>query len=140
MKLTVAMTVLMTLFANLTLAHDGHNHGPGQVQPTKNGVIMKTEKFFVEVAGSKTEVKIYPLKAEKVGSSKLVSIPLAEVKLTATYSLPRGKKDQAITLTKSADHFLGTVDAQSSHRYQVDVTVEALGEKDKLTFQIEPQE
>ena len=57
--------ILLTITALISLqvfAHDGHTHGPGQVQPTKGGVIMKGEKFYLEVVGTKNEVKFYPLK------------------------------------------------------------------------------
>jgi hypothetical protein len=135
--------ILLTITALISLqvfAHDGHTHGPGQVQPTKGGVIMKGEKFYLEVVGTKNEVKFYPLKQVDPKSMMLTAIPLKDVKLSAVYTLPRGKKNEAIAITNAADHFVGKVDAKNSHRYQVDVTISTMGENEKLTYQIEPQE
>ncbi len=135
--ITLAIISILSFGAN---AHEGHTHGPGQVQPTKGGVILKGEKFFLEVVGTKSDVKIYPLKKTDPKSDMLSAIPLNQVKVTATYTLPRGKKAEAITLKQEADHFVGAVNAKSTHRYQVDVAIETLGENEKLTYQIEPQE
>ena len=140
MKMTLMVLTLATLFSFHASAHEGHTHGPGQVQPTKGGVIMKGEKFYLEVVGTKKEVKFYPLKQLDPKSMMLTPIPLKDVKLAATFTLPRGKKNEAIALKNGSDHFIGLVDAKSSHRYQVDVSIETMGEKEQLTYQIEPQE
>lgn len=140
MKMTLIALALTSLVSFSIQAHEGHNHGPGQVQPTKGGVIMKGEKFYLEVVGSQNEIKFYPLQQENAKSQMLKPIPLAQVKLSATYKLPRGKKAETVTLKPQADYFSGSIDAKNSHRYQVDVAIETLGEKEKLTYQIEPQE
>ena len=140
MKMTLVTLTLVTLFSFQVSAHEGHTHGPGQVQPTKGGVIMKGEKFYLEVVGTKNEVKFYPLKQVDPKSMMLTPIPLKDVKLSATFALPRGKKNESIAIKNSTDHFIGSIDAKSSHRYQVDVSIETMGEKEKLTYQIEPQE
>lgn len=139
MKITLALLAL-ALFSFGIQAHDGHNHGPGQVQPTKGGVILKAEKFYLEVVGTQKEIKFYPLQPESSKSQMLKPIPLGQVKLSATYALPRGKKSEAVSLKPQADHFSASIDAKNTHRYQVDVSIEVFGEKEKLTYQIEPQE
>ncbi len=138
MKLLLALVI--SLLSISLFAGEGHDHGPGQVQPTKGGVILKGHKFFLEVVGSKSEVKLYPLKQADSKSLILSAIPLNQVKVSATYSLPRGKGANAINLKENKDYFSGEINAQGSHRYQVDVSIETLGEKEKLTYQIEPQE
>lgn len=136
--LTVALTLLV--LSSSVLAGEGHDHGPGQVQPTKGGVLMKGHDFFLEAVGTKSEIKFYPLKKESLKSNALRSIPLKDVKITANYTLPRGKANQPISLAQNSDHFLGKVEAGSTHRYQVDVSVEVGSEKEKFAYQIEPQE
>ena len=140
MKMNLFALTLVTLFSFQVGAHEGHNHGPGQVQPTKGGVILKSEHFYLEVVGTNKEIKFYPLKQVDPKSMMLTPIPLKDVKLSATYMLPRGKKAEAIKVTNHGDHFMGTVDAKGSHRYQVNVSIETMGEKEELTYQIEPQE
>ncbi len=140
MKLSLNALALVFILSTSVSAHDGHNHGPGQVQPTKGGVIMKGEKFFLEVVGSDKDVKFYPLKQVDAKSMMLKPIPLKDVKLAATFTLPRGKKNEPVTLKGEGDHFVGAIDAKKSHRYQIDVAIETMGENEKLTYQIEPQE
>ena len=140
MKTKLSTLLLLTTLSLGGFAHDGHNHGAGQVQPTKGGTILKTDKFYLEVVGNRTEVKIYPLKKNDPKSATLSPIPLNQVKASATYSLPRAKGAQAIILKEEADHFVGAVVVKNTHRYEVIVTIETLGEKEKLTYQIEPQE
>lgn len=128
--------ILATLAAFNVLAHG--DHGPTQVQPTKGGVIQKAETFFVEAVGTKTELKLYPLREE--GNPKaLKAIPLSQVTMEATVTLPRGKATP-VTLTKATDHLVGKISAGSAHRYQVDVKTTVGKDKDSLTFQVEPQE
>ncbi len=140
MKTSLIALSLITLFSFQSFAGEGHDHGPGQVQPTKGGVIMKGHKFYLEVVGSKKDVKFYPLKQVDPKSMMLAPIPLKDVKLTATYTLPRGKNKETIAIKNGTDSFVGTIDAKNSHRYQVDVAIETMGEKENLTYQVEPQE
>lgn len=128
--------VLATLAAFDVLAHG--DHGPTQVQPTKGGVIQKSDSFFVEAVGTKSELKLYPLREE--GNPKtLKAIPLSEVTMEASITLPRGKATP-VTLSKANDHFVGKISAGSAHRYQVEAKTTVGKDKDTLTFQVEPQE
>lgn len=119
-------------------AHEGHDHGPGQVQPVKGGVIMKADHFFLEVVGTQAEIKIYPFEQKKE-NALLTPLSLKNIKVKASYKLPRGKESKSITLIENGDHFVGKVDAKT-HRYQVDTLIEHDGEKEQFTYQIEPQD
>lgn len=140
MKTKLSTLLLLITLSLSAFAHDGHNHGAGQVQPTKGGTILKADKFYLEVVGNRTDVKIYPLKKNDPKSAMLTPIPLNQVKISATYALPRAKVTNIIALKQEADHFAGKVSVKNTHRYEVVVTIETLGEKEKLTYQIEPQE
>lgn len=132
------LMTLVTLFSLTAFAHEGHDHGTGQVQPIKGGVIMKTDHFYLEAVGSQSEIKFYPLVQENE-KSLLKPMPLKDIKITATYKLPRGKEVQKIALKENGDHFIGSVKAKT-HRYQVDANIEYKNEKEHFTYQIEPQE
>lgn len=138
-KLFTVLSAIL-LFSFTTFAHEGHDHGTGQVQPTKGGVIQKAGDLYLEVVGTKSEVKIYPLKEAGKGAKTLVAVPMNDVKLAATYILPKGAKHLPITLTKGVDHFDGKISAGSAHRYEVKVTIESGTMKDEIAYQIEPQE
>lgn len=122
------------------IAHDGHDHGSGQVQPTKGGVIQKAGNIYFEIVGTKNEIKVYPMKESGAESKTLKPVALSEVKVSASYKLPKGKSSTPVTLNKMNDHFSGKVAAESTHRYQVDLKVESGTLKDEITYQIEPQE
>jgi len=140
MKRLIAACSLLLLLSMSVFGGEGHSHGPGQVQPTKGGVIMKGEKFFLEVVGTQNEVRFYPLKPESATGHALKPIALTDVKLTANFKLPRGAKNEALKLVAAGDHFVAKISAKGSHRYEVEASIETLGEKEKLTYQIEPQE
>lgn len=141
MKLFFAfLSTLVLLSSAASFAGEGHDHGPGQVQPTKGGVLMKAHNFFLEAVGTTSEIKFHPLKKESAKSNTLKPIALNEVKITATYTIPRGKSNQAVALSPKKDHFSGMISASGAHRYQVDVNVEVGNEKEKFVYQIEPQE
>ena len=130
MKLILFLLLALTFSVQ---AHEGHNHGPGQVQPIKGGVILKADHFYLEVVGTHTEIRIFPL------DMKLKALPLDKIKISASYKLPRAKKAETVSLKSMSDHFHGQIDSKNTHRYQVDVSIEALGEKELLTYQIEPE-
>lgn len=127
----IALLAIATLTTSNVFAHG--DHGPTQVQPTKGGVIMQSEHFLVEAVGTKTELKLYPLRED----GKAIS--MSEVKMEATYTLPRGKA-LPVTLTPAKDHFVGAVKAGSAHRYEIKVKAQVGKDKDELTAQIETQE
>lgn len=127
----IVLLAIATLTTSNVFAHG--DHGPTQVQPTKGGVIMQSEHFLVEAVGTKTELKLYPLRED----GKAIS--MSEVKMEATYTLPRSKA-VPVTLTQAKDHFVGTVKAGSAHRYEVKVKAQVGKDKDELTAQIETQE
>lgn len=135
---TVLAAILLISFSSF--AHEGHDHGTGQVQPTKGGVIQKAGDLYLEIVGSKSDIKIYPLKEAGKESKTLVPVSLNDLKVSATYLLPRGKSASPITLAKSSDHFAGKISAGSSHRYEVKLKIESGSMKDEITYQIEPQE
>lgn len=135
-----ALTITCLLISTTSFAHDGHDHGTGQVQATKGGVIQKAGKLFVEIVGTKKEIKVYPLKEAGADSKVLKAVPLSEVKLSAAYKLPKQASAKEIVLTQSKDHFLGNVDAGKFHRYEVIIKIESGTMKDEISYQIEPQE
>lgn len=140
MKKILSVLLFSLIISLAAFAHEGHDHGSGQVQPTKGGVIQKAGNVYFEIVGTKTEIKVYPMKESGPNSKTLKAVPLNDVKVIASYKLPRGKSAAPITLNKMNDHFSGKVSAASSHRYQVDLKVESGTLKDELTYQIEPQE
>lgn len=123
-----------------SFAHEGHDHGTGQVQPTKGGVIQKAGNLYVEVVGSRKEIKVYPLKEASPKSKVLKAASLSEVKIAASYKLPKQSTGSAITLAPSSDHFIGKIDAAKFHRYEVTLKIESGSMKDEISYQIEPQE
>ena len=129
---------LLTAFNSF--AHEGHDHGTGQVQPTKGGVIQKAGAIYIEVVGTKKEIKVYPLKEAGPQSKVLKALSLSEVKVVASYKLPRQNKLTPVSLKQDGDHFSGSVDAAKFHRYEVVLKIEAGTVKDEISYQIEPQE
>ncbi len=141
MKIIFITLSTLVLLATLSVfAGEGHDHGPGQVQPTKGGVLMKGHDFFLEAVGNSVEIKFYPLKKESAKSNTLKPISLKDVKISATYTIPRGKVSQTVVLSAKNEYFVGSISAKGAHRYQVDVNVEVGSEKEKFVYQIEPQE
>ncbi len=137
MKNLMMMLALLS-YSILVFSHDG-GHGPVLVEAPRGGVILKTEALFVEVVGTKTEVKIYPMLLTDPKGKSLKALPLKEVKLTASLTLPRAKKAEAIKLIEAGDHFVGVLAVGKTHRYEVMVNLEYLNDKDKLKFIIEPE-
>lgn len=133
MKFLLATTLMALAILTTSQVFAHGDHGPTQVQPTKGGVIMQSEHFLVEAVGTKTELKLYPLRED----GKAIS--MSEVKMEATYTLPRGKA-LPVTLTQAKDHFVGAVNAGTAHRYEVKIKAQVGKDRDDLTAQIETQE
>lgn len=139
MKIITTVIAFLVLSSFSVLGHEGHDHGAGQVQPTKGGVIQKAGNMYLEVVGTKEDLKVYPLREAGNGSKALKAVPLSELKVAATYTLPRGKAT-VVSFTNTGDHFTAKVAAGGAHRYQVDLKVESGTVKDEIQYQIEPQE
>ena len=138
MKMILTLVTLLLTFT--AFAHEGHDHGTGQIQPTKGGVIQKAGNIYFEVVGTQSELKVYPLKEAGPSSKILKPVPLKEVKITATYKLPRKPSPTSVTFVPQTDFYKGSISASGAHRYEVLLKVEAGSVKDEITYQIEPQE
>lgn len=126
------LIVTLMLFAPPAFAHGDHDHTPGTVQAPHGGMIQKTHDYFIEVVGASEGVKIYPL------SKDLKPLPLNQIKISATYQIPR-KKKEPVTLQAAEGFFEAKIPAKGAHRYALEVNITYQNEKELLTFQVEPQ-
>ncbi|HRK01172.1 MAG TPA: hypothetical protein PLH57_00780 [Oligoflexia bacterium] len=141
-KILLVVTALTS--GSLGFSHEGHDHSPGQVQAPNNGQLQKTKDIYVEVAGTKEEVKIY------FYDTKLQPLGHSGIKVRAELRFPertkknqsshksKAKKNVAIELKDQGDYFSGPVVVGSAHRYLVDLDLVLNGRSEKLTFQVEP--
>ncbi len=54
------LILIFTLASSFCWAHEGHDHGPGQVPLQKGGVMRSLETVHLELVFKDNAVKIYP--------------------------------------------------------------------------------
>lgn len=113
-----------------SLAHEGHGEMPGMLKATHGGTVLAGKEINLEYVTSANEVKIYPQSHE--GDT----LSLANVKVSATVKLPKGKAEN-LKLEAKEGAYVGNVDLKKSHRVEVVVTSEVKGKKDSFKFQVE---
>jgi hypothetical protein len=79
------------------------------------------------------ELKIYPL------TLSMKAVNLADITIKATYELPK-KKSEILSLKGDGDFFVAKVDSQGAHRFQLNLNIDYENSKEKLSFQIEPDQ
>lgn len=113
-------------------AHEGHDHGPSQVQAPKGGVIRSLETVHLELLTKGKTVSIYAyntdLKPEEV----------KKFPVSATVTLPK-KKPQTLALAEKGDHWEAEFDARGAHRYTLELSIKQGGHNDKVKFTVEPR-
>lgn len=128
-KISLIAAMLVSVFA---FAHEGHDHGPGQVQAPKGGVIRSLETVHLELLTKGKTVSIYvydmDLKPEQV----------SKFPASATVALPK-KKSEPLKLTEKGDHWEAEFDAKGAHRFTVELSIKQGGHDDKVKFTVEPK-
>lgn len=129
------MVVIATfLVGPYIYAHEGHDKTPGAVAAPHGGVVKGTDSLYWELVNESGGLKLYPL------THDLAPVPLKEIALAGTVTLPKKPKAEPVTFSQDGDAFSAKVDAKGAHRYALDLSVTYKGKKEKVKFQIEPQE
>lgn len=137
MKSLNYVVVMLGMLVSLTsFAHEGHDHdAPTTIKAPKGGVIKALDESRVEVVYKGKSVKVYVYDHE--GKPAMAS----RFKIEAKAIMPRGKKEDVVSLQAKENFFEAEYDAKGIHRYtlKLDVTDSKTGRTDPLTFTIEPR-
>lgn len=125
----IVFASLLGLSLNL-LAHEGHNQTPGSLKANHGGTVKAGKQINLEFVVSGNEIKLYPASHEGEDFAP------AEVKLTATGKLPKGKPEILKVELKNGA-FTAAIDFKTAYRVEVVATTEYKGKKDIFKFQVE---
>lgn len=130
--LSLVITFMLSLGLSFSVsAHGDHEHGPSAKSSPKGGRMLETEELHVELVTKDKSIMLY------VYDNELK--PLSDVsvlKASFTTQLPR-KEKTALNLKVMKDHFHGEFDKGSSHRYDLQMTLNYGGHSDELKWTIE---
>lgn len=126
--LAFILTLSVTSFA-----HEGHDHGSGQVQPQKGGVVKSLETVHLEMVNLGKEIRIY------VYDKDVKPQPTKNYPLTAKVQLPRQKQTQDLKLEVKDTYWTTQFDPKGAHRYDLILNIEQGGHKDAVKFTVEPK-
>lgn len=112
------------------LAHDGHNQTPGSLKANHGGTVKAGKEINLEFVVSGNELKLYP------ASHEGADLASAEVKLSATGKLPKGKPESLKFELKNGA-FTTAIDFKTAYRIEVVATTEHKDKKDTFKFQVE---
>lgn len=125
----MVFTALIISSLNL-LAHEGHDNTPGSLKANHGGTVKPGKEINLEYVVSGNELKLYP------ASHEGADLASADVKLTATNKLPKGKAESLKIETKNGV-FIAPIDFKTAYRIEVVATVEYQGKKNSFKFQVE---
>jgi hypothetical protein len=123
--LSVAVLVSMSSFA-----HEGHDDAPGAIKANHGGTVKAGKEINLEYVVSGSEVKLFPVSHD---GKDLTS---AEVKLSVTAKLPKGKAE-VIKLDSKDGAFIAKVDFKSAYRIEMNIEADHQGKKSAFKFQVE---
>lgn len=127
-KKFIMFTVLFGSF-NL-LAHEGHEQTPGTIKASHGGVVKAGKEINLEYVVSGSEVKLYPM------SHDGKDLTAADVKLTATAKLPKGKA-QPVKISEKEGTLTAQVDFKEAYRVEMNVDADTQGKKSNFKLQVE---
>ena len=123
--LSIAVLVSVSSFA-----HEGHDVTPGSIKANHGGTVKAGKEINLEYVVSGSEVKLFPV------SHDGKDLTVAEVKLSVTAKLPKGKAE-TIKLDSKDGMFIAKVDFKSAYRIEMNVEADAKGKKSSFKFQVE---
>lgn len=125
----IVLATVLTLSLNV-FAHEGHDEAPGSLKANHGGTVKKGKDINLEYVVSGSEVKLFPLSHEGQ------DLPLAEVKLTATSKLPKGKAIPSKLEVKDSA-YVTEIDFKEAYRVEMNVDASHKGKKSSFKFQVE---
>jgi hypothetical protein len=126
------MLALLVTISNTAWGHEGHDHGPGNVQAPKGGVIRSLETVHLELITQGKEIKIY------IYDSKLKAADVSQFPASLTVALPK-KKAEALPIVPHGDHWMATFDPKNSRRFDLVMAIRQGGHDDKVKWTVEPK-
>lgn len=128
--LTRVIIVVAIIFSMSAFAHEGHDDAPGSIKANHGGTVKAGKEINLEYVVSGSEVKLFPV------SHDGKDIPSADVKLTLTAKLPKGKAEAVKTESKDGA-IVAKVDFKTAYRIEMTVDADHLGKKSNFKFQVE---
>lgn len=130
-KILSALFSTSILLAGVTaLAHEGHDHAPGQVRSQFGGVVKSGKGLDLEFVTEGNKVSVYPLAHEND------SLNFSDLKLSASSKAPKGKA-VPLKLEKKDKAYEGEIDFKSASRVELEVDAIYKGKKESFTYQVE---
>lgn len=120
------------IFTQNSFAHKGHDHGPGQIQPPKGGVMRSLETVRLELLTKGNVISIYAY------DTKMEPVEVKKFPASLTVSLHK-KSPQPLPLVDKGDHWEAEFDAKGAHRYTLLLLIKQGGHDDKVKFTVEPK-
>ena len=121
----------MVIMGSLSVfAHEGHDDAPGAIKANHGGVVKAGKVINLEYVISGSEVKLFPVNHDGK------DLTAAEVKLTVTTKLPKGKTE-AIKIDSKDGIFIAKVDFKTAYRIEMSVEADVKGKKSAFKFQVE---
>lgn len=130
-KMFKTLLTIVLIFGSLTtFSHEGHDEAPGSIKANHGGTVKPGKQLNLEYVVSGNEVKLFPVSHEGKDLSA------ADVKITATTKLPKGKAEPAKIDFKDGA-FVTNVDFKTAYRIEMVVEADLKGKKNSFKFQIE---
>lgn len=123
--LSIALLGSLSVFA-----HEGHDEAPGSIKANHGGTVRAGKEMNLEYVVSGSEVKLFPVSHD---GKDLTS---AEVKLSVTAKLPKGKAE-VLKVDSKDGALVAKVDFKNAYRIEMNVEVDHQGKKSTFKFQVE---
>lgn len=121
-------------------AHEGHDHGPGNVPLQKGGIMRSLETVHLELVYKDKSIEIYPFENQtgSKGATKLNPADPNRFPVSAVVELPKAKA-QTVELKPAGDHWAVSFDPKGAHRFTFILAIQQGGHNDKVKWTVEPK-
>lgn len=132
--------VFSALLSTHAFAHEGHDHGPGNVPLQKGGVMRTLETVNLELVYKDKTIDVYAFstEADPKAPGKLKPADVSQYPVSATIELPKSKPT-SIELKTAGDHWTASFDPKDTHRFTFVLSIKQGGHSDKVKWTIEPK-
>ncbi len=124
------LAIALVLVSVNLFAHEGHDDAPGSLKANHGGVVKAGKDINLEYKVSGDVVELYPVSHEGQ------DLTAAEIKVTATGKLPKGKA-APLKLEVKNGVYTAQLDFKGAYRIEVLVTADNKGKISTFKFQAE---
>ena len=136
--MTKLLALILTLFALISCSSGRPDKRDKTHAAPNGGVVVKGNKYYLEIVSSEKHVHLYPLQENEQGN--LEPIPMKNIRISAEYSPHTSQADYSLNLRKRHGHYYGKIDTRGEKTYEIHVEMKVGNKREDFLYHLKKKD